>query len=376
MPANILINTVGTSLIYPNLHNLSLTDEEPKRAALAAAYADRDGKTIADCLAAFAPEERICGAEINSITSLYHNQHTVAEPRLIFCLSDTEDGTLIGEVLKHYYKARGFTDVQTITIEGLSDTDPKLFRRQGLRNLTKAICGAIRDHGVESCAINATGGYKAEIAIAVLMGQSLGAPAYYKHERFSEIIAFPPMPIALDFSYWLELSGILSLLAATDACVPAEQLAADWDERLESLIERTEIDGIEYLELSSAGNIFHETFRYRFRNNKDSMLPPAAAPEDKKEPKLEKSGHIKSHPDLLRYLHDVTRVPQVIQCNSWYYNPDLPSPTLFRLSPRGIEGTYSNGTYCVKFAVTTTATNDTQQAAVVAALNEWLHENQ
>src|SRR5438093_1489422 len=81
-----------------------------------------------------------------------------------------------------------------------------------VRNLAKAVCQIIRDHGASSCAINATGGYKAQIAIAVLMGQALGVPVYYKHERFDEIIAFPPMPVALDFEVWMRLSGLLFAL--------------------------------------------------------------------------------------------------------------------------------------------------------------------
>jgi hypothetical protein len=38
----------------------------------------------------------------------------------------------------------------------------------------------------------------------------------------------------------------------------------------------------------------------------------------------------------------------------------------------GIEGVYSNGTFTVKFRVETSAQTPGQQAAVVAALNEWL----
>ena len=82
--------------------------------------------------------------------------------------------------------------VEAREIDDLQDADPKRFRTKGLRNLAKVVCGVIRDYGAANCAINATGGYKAQIAIAVLMGQALGVPVYYKHERFDEIIAFPP----------------------------------------------------------------------------------------------------------------------------------------------------------------------------------------
>lgn len=35
---------------------------------------------------------------------------------------------------------------------------------------------------------------------------------YYMHERFSEIIAFPPLPVAFDFEIWMRASGLLTIL--------------------------------------------------------------------------------------------------------------------------------------------------------------------
>ena len=52
-----------------------------------------------------------------------------------------------------------------------------------------------------------------------------------------------------------------------------------------------------------------------------------------------------------------------------------PSPEAhfgFRLGSDGVEGVFSDGRYTVKFRVETSAKTAGQQAAVVAALNEWL----
>lgn len=65
-------------------------------------------------------------------------------------------------------------------------------------------------------------------------------------------------------------------------------------------------------------------------------------------------------------------VPQITGCQTWYFNPDLPARTLFRLGARGIEGVYSDGRYCAKFRVETTAETPDQSLAVVALLNDWL----
>jgi hypothetical protein len=248
-----------------------------------------------------------------------------------------------------------------------------LFRTLGLRNLTKRVCQVIRDYGPKNCAINATGGYKAQIAIAVMMGQAIGVPVYYKHERFDEIIAFPPMPVALDFEVWLGASGMLFNLDHRRDLVAAELYQDEWDERYESLVERVDIDGRCYLELSPAGQIFHETFCARVRSHADAILPPGVATSDKKPPKLEDAGWPGQHPEVERLMKAVTRdVPQVKHCRTCYYNPDLPQHTRFRLGSHGIEGIVSDGTYTAKFIVETTAQNDDQRTALVSVLNQWL----
>lgn len=226
---NTLISTVGTSLFYPNLANLpdaagyeTWLAKQPARerehltcervSALAMAYRERDPATIARALVALPPTTRLCGAEINSIADLMAHDYCEPGSTLYFCSSQTGDGQLVAQILGHYYGLRGVA-VRIETIPDLQDEDPKRFRTKGLRNLAKTVCRIIRGHGAPWCAINATGGYKAQIAIGVLMGQALSVPVYYKHERFSEIIAFPPMPISLDHQLWMEHSRSRAFIA-------------------------------------------------------------------------------------------------------------------------------------------------------------------
>ena len=237
----------------------------------------------------------------------------------------------------------------------------------------------IRSDSAAACAINATGGYKAQIAVGVLLGQAIGVPVYYKHELFSEIIAFPPMPVALDFEVWMRASGMLYDLERSSEPISAALYAEVWQEKdlsekCESLVERVQIDGQDYLELSPTGQIFHETFRERFRTARDQVLPPPAPPSQKRTPRLEKAGWPGEHPEVERFMSRVTsEVPQVTHCATFYYNPDLAERTRFRVGRNGIEGFYSDGSFTVKFRVETTARTPGQQAAVVAVLNEWLN---
>ncbi len=72
-----------------------------------------------------------------------------------------------------------------------------------------------RNHPSAPGQFNTTGGYKAQIAIAVLIGQTLGVSAYYKHEKFPQIVAIPPMPVSFDYDL-LGHAGVLSSLEQND----------------------------------------------------------------------------------------------------------------------------------------------------------------
>jgi len=374
-PAHTVICTVGTSLFRPNLAGLRADDPEPNRQALARAYAAGDWEAVAAGLGTHGPTDRLCGAEINSLASLVAKGYAAANANLVLCHSDTADGQAIGRILEVYFRRAGHSSVQARTITDLQDRDARLFRTRGLRNLAREVCKVIRDYGAASCAINATGGYKAQIAIAVLMGQALGVPVYYKHELFDEIIAFPPMPVALDFEAWMRLSGLLLVLQADLQPADLVEDYPDDVETLESLVDRETVDGVDYLELSPTGQIFHETFRERFRTTRDQVLPPPVPTGQKKPPHFEDSGHMHAVRGLKAFLEAVTAgVPQVVRCSTFWSHPDLPRPARFWVGAEGVEGQFSDGKALVKFRVETRATTRGQMAAVAAALNEWLQE--
>ncbi len=375
----ILICTVGTSLFQPNLEALKkdLANDrlKPEYRPLAEAYQRGDWPGVAKAMHALPADDRVCGAEINSIASMVEKQYIPADCGLFFLHSSTDKGRDIAAILRHYYRDKGHAPVETVEVEDLQDEDPKRFRTKGLRNLARNICRIVRERSAPACAINATGGYKAQIAVAVLLGQALSIPVFYKHELFSEIIAFPPMPVALDFEVWMRASGMLYDLERTFDPVPASIYAGEWLETYESLVERVPIDGQDYLELSPVGQIFHATFHERFRTDRSQVLPPKAL--QKHPPRLEKSGWPGEHPEVEAFMKRVTdEVDPVVRCETFYFNPDLPQRTRFRCGAQGIEGIYSDRRFTVKFRVESTAETPGQQAAVVASLNEWLSHRQ
>ncbi|GAB4460135.1 MAG: hypothetical protein OHK0037_06830 [Elainellaceae cyanobacterium] len=383
-----LICTVGTSLFLPNLKTLPAPDDydewlqkqpAPDRpyltadtiTALKTAFEQSDWVTLALHLSQLPPTLRLCGAEINSIGDLLQRGYVTPNATLLFCHSDTDDGTAIATLLVHYYQALGHT-ATPYRVEGLQDTNPKAFRTDGLRNLVKQMSYGLRLHGADYCAINATGGYKAQIAIAVLLGQALKVPVYYKHERFSEIIAFPPMPISLDFDLWIRHNGWLTALGrnAHDQ-TPWETVQDDWSEALEPLVERVDIDGEVYITLSPTGQVFYEAFRERHLPETALHLPVPVPPQQKRKPQMSSHNWGNARDAIIRYMQQITDVcPYVIGCRTFQWNPALPTINAFRLKGDALEGTLSNGTWTVWFAIDTSSQTPGEQQACLLDLNQ------
>lgn len=140
---------------------------------------------------------------------------------------------------------------------------------------------------------------------------------------------------------------------------------------MEALVERVEIDGVVYLELSPTGQIFHETFKGRFASERDRILPPPVPKNQKEQPRLPNHGWGNARTPILNFLQKIIdECSYVHACRTDYWNPNLSSSVLFRLKGDEIEGVFSNGTWTVKFLVETLANTAGQRAACVADLNQ------
>jgi len=142
----------------------------------------------------------------------------------------------------------------------LQDSRPRDFKNHGLRNLVRQLGEYIqRAGGAEYVAIDATGGYKAQIAVAVVLGQALGIPIFYKHERFNETISFPPLPVSLDYSL---LGTHADLLVALERnATLTETDLRNSDPRLLVFVNEEVVDGTKLYELNAIGQIYLIGFR-------------------------------------------------------------------------------------------------------------------
>jgi putative CRISPR-associated protein (TIGR02619 family) len=359
---DILICTVGTSL----KGNLERIEEMETRSL----WEKKNFQGLSLRLMGYPSDDRLLGAEINSITSILAKAKLQEQTRLHLLVSDTPDGIFIGRVIKSYYENPSnpfrFNQVELKTLAGLTDESPQKFRTEGLRNLVREISRIVQREGAQRIVINATGGYKAQISFAGMIGQALGIPVCYLFERFSEVIDLPPQPVSLDLSFWLEHAAHFFELAADQGSTnPADQ-----DERFASLVDTITVDGETLIGLSPVGQLFHETFRHRFGSQKADLLPPGA--KEKKGIRYEDKNNEK-HPGLKNFLERLLALPYVFSIYTHYYNPDLPLANYFRPSREGvdhIEGGYSNGKAATKFDLITTAKTTAQRDAVLADLSE------
>lgn len=292
-----LIITVGTSLAG----NLRQVPE------LAEALRQQDTHVISTFLSKHQPTERICGAELNSTFQLFEQQQIQSDSNLYLCVSDTQAGQWIGAVLKGFLQDQGL-NVSLYTIEGLQDQDPQRFSREGLRNLIR-LCGKIIQQagGPEYVALNATGGYKAQIAVAALLGSAMGIPVFYKHEQFDSVIGFPPMPVSMDDKLIEKHLGYM--LAAEAEALPQ----APAEEALLAFLDEERLDGTSLYALSPLGQICLTSYEQRYPLA--TILPP---PAEKKAPRLRDDHYPKGFEAFVQKVWQ--ECPYIQQCVSLPYD--------------------------------------------------------
>ena len=378
---NSLICTVGTSLVshwrtqngWKNeevngiVVNSYETMEHALRKLIRNIEDDHDG------LLELLENEKRFGAEINSTASLVHRRYTDQLEKVILLRSDTDDGLRTSQVLKNIFEIAKLVEkpVEIKTISGLQHEDEKRFRREGLVNLVKTMVDAIeklKAAGLKP-AINATGGYKAQIAFAVLIGQVMKVPVFYRFEKFPQIISLPPLPVNYDFGTWARFYDILKK-TYDETTISVAEIPLDEEPAIEVLFE---IENNEAM-LSSVGIIFFEAFRNFINENWNLPKPSDLSLEERvKNINLEHSGNIVKRPKLKNFLEKLFKECEFIeraQCES--FNPDLPSKIKFIKPKDGrvneIMLIYSDGTATAKIRLVTTAENDGERIRAIEEL--------
>lgn len=318
-----LICTVGTSLF----NNLKNATEEPVKQA----FEEKNFNQLALLLLERKNTDRLCGAEINSIASICDKGLLEDRLRLIFLVSDTEDGKKTGDLLKLYYdntsNPLGFEKVEVRVLEGLRDDSVKDFKQRGLKNLVREISTEVRNFSPEAIAINATGGYKAQISFAGMIGQALGIPVYYLFERFSEVIELPPQPVALDLAFWLNNYVVFEQLES-EQTIEKSKIEGNIDsDYFQALVDEELLGNESAVSLSAMGVLFNERSRLQFAKQEKTLL--SLIPKDDTDPERKPINLRDDHgKDVLQaFAERIRRSPYVTKIvNSLPFNPQRTNP--------------------------------------------------
>jgi putative CRISPR-associated protein (TIGR02619 family) len=202
------------------------------------------------------PPER-ASAETNSLSRILQKGD-----RLVFLSSQTEEGKFCAEALRRHYEQQEY-QTEILEIPDLTYKESR-FKMRGLRSLVATLIDCIRRErqAQREVLINATGGFKAEIAYATLVGLLFDVPIYYIHEAFRDIIQMPPTAIGWDYSLIAEYEEFFEWLS--EDLRPTNEV----DSRLQRLPRREEIHLLfveeeGYTFLSPAGEAFYEAYKTR-----------------------------------------------------------------------------------------------------------------
>ncbi|SLM28430.1 conserved hypothetical protein [Desulfamplus magnetovallimortis] len=366
---DILISTAGTSLT----NNINLLEDDN---ALKKTLASGNFNEVAELLCKLDENDRDCGAEINSVAAILSQQLLQQRFSHIILVSDTEKGTVVGEILKQYYTTRDnrqsrFSNVTVHRVEGLTSDDARLFKQHGLKNLVRLIGVTVRENSPERILINATGGYKAQISFAGMIGQALDIPVCYMFEGFKEVITLPPQPVSFDFEFWLRH---YQLFCDLDQVLHKERKWDPGDERFHVLIDHVEIDGKHLYDLTPTGLLFHETFRSRFKSRSKDLLPAVSQIQKEDRKIVYEDANSGKHKGLKGYLEKIVSLPFVNSIYTHYYNPAIEKGNTFRKTRDGrvdfIDGTFSNNGAMTTFTIRTTAKTEQEWEAAIVYLSE------
>ena len=221
--------------------------------------------------------ERFLGAEINSTESILKQGILEERKNLFLLVSDTQTGKKAGEIIKKYFqlsKEFSFENIEIVVIQKLDDSKEEDFKRYGLRNLVKSMATILQKHST-NCVINATGGYKAQIAFALALGQGMDIPVYYMFERFPTVIKLPPLPLSLDYKLYSDYIYFLDQFDEEDIIPFDKEIENQYkilSEKLIPLFDIEVIDEKKFIALNPMGQVFIEAAKFLFFGNQKKEI--------------------------------------------------------------------------------------------------------
>jgi putative CRISPR-associated protein (TIGR02619 family) len=285
--------------------------------------------------------------------------------------SHTDEGNYCGERLKAAALRQGI-QAKVCRVDGLSYTDGASFNR-ALGRLARVVADEIKSGRARGTVeLAATGGFKAEIAVANLVCAVLDTPVHYIYQEFGEIVTIEPLPVTLRPDWLTSGAGahLLKLFSASaDQVVPATQVVGllKADERLRTLVVNETIDGQELCELTLLGEV-----AAKLLESPPSQWPPPTDLPPSAKNRLESAAHHRPRgwERVIKTLADSLYVTQIR-----YDRGATGGRTALRAAPDNESDllyTLHDGTCSLGLRVSTTATTSTQRQLVQALLRREL----
>lgn len=145
----------------------------------------------------------VFSAETNTLWNL--TPPVNEKDHIVLITSDTKDGELSGRIVETFLKrrvpnddveVRSVRDLANVTLRTTKAEERFLRGLSDFANLLKSIVYETKDRN-DTPVIVGTGGFKAEIAVATVIGALTDVPVYYLHETLREVVAMPNVEINL-----------------------------------------------------------------------------------------------------------------------------------------------------------------------------------
>jgi len=196
-------------------------------------------------------------AEVHSLTRM----EVSGQDRVILLCSETPDGGACGHAVSVYleqYHPGIACDVRKV--EGLQVRDADQFRTKGVVNFVRECLKAVNDYGSQNVILNPTGGFKALVPYAVLVGMLKRVTCRYIFEQSTSVLTLPPLPVAIDrgpFERYRSLLGDIERDTSISLARWQSEVHHDDQPLLEPLVEVIGTD----VTISGVGELFLDELR-------------------------------------------------------------------------------------------------------------------
>jgi len=324
---------------------------------------------------------RSAGAEVNStehiLRGLKLSSGTTAPPfEMCFIVSETSEGKWAGKLLTRYYREiRSISACWWKAIPGLSPSDLGRLGRLGLEAYVDKSAGILRgasSRGVQ-CVINATGGFKAEISLAALVGQAVRVPVVHQFEGAARCIETPVIPLEFDPEAWLTNYDLFARLLKEREIAEGDFPFQELDSSIIGLLERSGDNGSTAYSRSPAVQLMYHGLMSRWANFMEEP-PPAkkggthrlvAAEHDLDRSEDGALEFVRSLVKKFPWVIDVQNHSRGLDSRRCHLQPRTPDPAVHGIC-------YSGGKGALGLSVITTARTERHVAFVRLRLAEFL----